>query len=153
MSMSSCGMRAACPWKAGPRHIGRGWPRGVPRARTGERWAHRACARSQPGPSDLSVCEGKEAAGRAGEDSSAGSNLLLRDSPGTAPGKARSLFFPLQPPAQRLLSVHPGGGGRRAPEGTLRVIPGWLFLPGDTAGLGSVPAARGIVHLAGQEPT
>lgn len=102
-----------------------------------------ACARPQPCPSDLPLCEGKEAAGRAGEDSSPVSNLLLRDSPGTAPGKARSLF-PLQPPGQRDLSVHPRGGGRRAPEGTLHVIPGRSFLPPRRHGRGRVgPGSEG----------
>lgn len=77
--------RGTSPGLARPGYRGLRW--------RGEGWAPFARGAGPACPSDLPVCEGKEAAGRAGEDSSHVSNLLLRDSPGTAPGKARSLCF------------------------------------------------------------
>lgn len=81
------------------------------------------CARPNPVPPTAQRVRGKEAAGRAGEESRAVSNLLLRDSPGTAPGKLRSLSF-LSSLLGSGYSASIPGTAPEAPGGTLHVIPG-----------------------------
>ena len=138
VSLSSCGVRAARP-DPRPRTPGAPCPcaarrvePAVPRYR-GEgrapfaRGPAPAWARSQPRPSDLPMCE-REGSGWAGGvgwqrcKSLAFGRLTWHCSWG-----APDSLFPPQPRGRQLLSVHPGGGGGRAPDGILYVIPGRSF--------------------------
>lgn len=152
VSRSSRRVRAACP---GPPHPGRSLSPGLAGPghrglrRPGEGWepfarapGPLACARRQPCPSELPECEGKEAAGRAGEDSSAMSNLLVGDSPGAAPGKARSLSFLSSLPDSGSSAFTPGaaaGGDTLSPDG-----PCWL----ETRQGSCRPPQRGVSRLS-----